>query len=203
MKRTFRLGLFPAALTLAMAGPVCAQTSTTTSTTTQATSTAGSTNAAAKDRSDVARSDVSNMKKAAKSGMAEVESSKLALDKATSEKVKSFAQKMVDDHTKVNEELKQLASAKGVELPTEPSAAQKAKMKMLTAAKGADFDKRYVETMGVKAHEDAVNLFQGATKESRDAEVKAFFAAHVPALAAHLKMAKELNAATSKSAAKK
>jgi hypothetical protein len=68
-----------------------------------------------------ARSDASFMKQAAENGNAEVEASKLAQTKAKRPEVKAFADQMVTDHTKVGDELKQLAASKKVDLPTEPS----------------------------------------------------------------------------------
>ena len=44
--------------------------------------------------------------------MAEVELGKLATQKASSEDVKKFGQRMVDDHTKANDQLKQIAGNK-------------------------------------------------------------------------------------------
>lgn len=144
------------------------------------------------------RTDANFMKQAAENGHAEVEASKLALTKATNPEVKKFAQQMVDDHTKVGEELMALASAKGVELPKEPSLVQKGKAKLLDAADGAKFDQRYVASMGVDAHEDTLKLFRKAAKDAKDAEVKAWAAKTVPALEHHLEMAKALDAQVNK-----
>jgi putative membrane protein len=144
-------------------------------------------------KDNVAHVDASFMKNAAEAGLAEVEASKLAVTKATNTQVKGFAQQMVDDHTKANDELKALAATKGVELPAEPSMAQRAKLKALQGADGANFDKRYAETFGLKAHEDTVNLFQKQAKKAKDPEVKAWAEKTLPKLQHHLEMAKDLN----------
>ncbi|MEW6704488.1 MAG: DUF4142 domain-containing protein [Pseudomonadota bacterium] len=143
-------------------------------------------------KDNAAHADAAFMKKAAESGLAEVQASQLAATKATHTQVKSFAQQMVDDHTKANDELKALAGAKGVELPAEPSMAQKAKLKLLQGAEGADFDKRYARDFGVKAHEDTVSLFQKESRRSKDAEVKAWADKTLPKLQHHLEMAKDM-----------
>lgn len=52
-------------------------------------------------------------------GMMEVELGKMAVDKASSADVKQFAQRMVDDHSKANDELMQLASQKGISMPAD------------------------------------------------------------------------------------
>jgi hypothetical protein len=66
------------------------------------------------------------------------------VEKSSNEDVKRFAQRMVEDHGKANEELKQLAAKKGVNLPSEPSAKQKAKKERLSRLSGREFDSVYV-----------------------------------------------------------
>lgn len=140
----------------------------------------------------LARADTAFMKQAAENNHAEIASSQLATQKATDPAVKAFAQQMVADHGKTGQELAALASAKGVELPDGPSMMQKAKLKLLEGADGADFDRRYSETMGLAAHRDTVKLFQKASADARDAEVKAFATKTLPALQHHLEMAQKL-----------
>ncbi len=136
-------------------------------------------------------SDEDFLESAAHSGHTEVEGSKMAQTKATNPDVKAFAEKMVTDHTKVGQELEALAKSKGYTPPTEPSLVQKAKLKALSIMDDS-FDKRYVNQIGVDAHEDAVKLFQEASAEAKDPEVKAFAAEKLPALQEHLEMAKAL-----------
>lgn len=169
-----------------LAGGASAQA---TGTTTQGTATTAPA-AAAK----LSRSDANFIKDAAKAGMAEIEGSKLAAQKATDPKLKSYAQQLVDDHTKAAEELKTLAQAKGVELPKEPSMMQRGKLKALASADGAKFDQRYADSIGVKAHEDAVKLFQKAANSAKDADVKAYAAKTLPTLQQHLQMGREMHA---------
>jgi len=142
-----------------------------------------------------ARSDAAFMKEAAQAGNAEVEASKLAQTKAQRADVKTFAQTMIDDHTKVGDELKALAASKKVELPTGPSVMQKGELKMIDAGADAKFDERYVKAFGVKAHEDTVKLFQEAASEAKDADVKAFAQKTLPGLQHHLEMARSLQTA--------
>jgi putative membrane protein len=132
------------------------------------------------------------LKQAAENGHTEVEGSQLALKKATNGKVKAFAQKMVDDHTKANQELVALASAKGVKVPAEPSMMQKGKLKLLGTADGASFDEKYADQIGVQAHEETVALFQKAADGAKDADVKAWATKTLPKLKMHLDMARTL-----------
>jgi putative membrane protein len=144
------------------------------------------------------RSDRNFMEQAAQNGLAEVEAAKLAQSKSANDKVKTFAAKMQEDHTKTNDELAALASSKSIKLPTEPSAIQKSKAKAMSAMDGAKFDRQYADTMGVKAHEDTLKMFQKAASGAKDADVKAFAAKTVPALQEHLKMSRDLRASLGK-----
>ena len=146
----------------------------------------------------VVHKDAAFLKDAAQAGHMEVEGSRLALSKASSAQVKSFAQQIIDDHARAGAELATLAAAKGVKLSDDPSLAQKAKLKLLGTHEGAKFDAKYAETVGVSAHEDAVKLFSKASTEANDPDVKAFAAKTLPTLQHHLEMARSMQAATGK-----
>ncbi|MFL6665496.1 MAG: DUF4142 domain-containing protein [Rhizobacter sp.] len=146
----------------------------------------------------LASGDAAFLKQAAQAGLAEVEGSKLAVDKAVNTQVKGFAQQMVDDHMKAHDALRKLASSKGVELPAEPSVAQKAKLRLLSSSDGAAFDRRYADSIGVGAHEDTVRLFQKAASGASDADVKAWAATTLPTLQHHLEMAREMKSVAAK-----
>lgn len=145
-----------------------------------------------------ARSDASFMKEAAHAGAAEIEASKLAATKAKSADVKSFADTMVADHTKVADELKALAATKNVKLPDGPSVKQKAEIKLIDAGDNDKFDERYAKSFGVKAHEDTIKLFEDAAKNAKDPEVKAWAEKTLPGLRHHLEMAQALSVAPKK-----
>jgi putative membrane protein len=128
---------------------------------------------------------------AAQSGMAEVMLGNLALQKATNEQVKSFAQQMVTDHTAANEELKTLAAGKNVTLPAELSSKHRNAIDKLNGLSGMDFDKAFMKQM-VKDHESAVKMFQRESERGTDADTKAFAAKTLPALQNHLQAARSL-----------
>lgn len=128
---------------------------------------------------------------AARGGMAEVELAKLALQKSTNADVKKFAQTMITDHTKANDELKALAAKKSVTLPTDLGS-HKSTLDDLNGKTGADFDKAYVEAM-VDDHETDVDLFEDNTDNS-DADIKAFTTKTLPTLKSHLQMIKDIQA---------
>ena len=139
-----------------------------------------------------ARSDASFMKDAAHAGAAEIEASTLAQSKAKNADVKAFATTMVNDHTKVADELKALAASKNVKLPDGPSVAQKAEIKLIDAGDNDKFDARYAKTFGVKAHQDTIKLFEEASRKAKDPEVKAWATKTLPGLRHHLEMAHAL-----------
>lgn len=131
------------------------------------------------------------LENAAQAGHLEVQGSQLALEKAHGADVKTFAQKMIDDHGKAGQQLAALAKGKGYEVPTEPSLMQKARLKAL-GLRDEGFDKAYADEIGVGAHEDAVTLFEKASNEVKDADIKQFAIQTLPTLQQHLQMAKAL-----------
>jgi putative membrane protein len=139
--------------------------------------------------------------KAADGGMAEVELGRLASQKASNDRVKQFGQKMVDDHSKANNDLKQAASQEGIELPADVSAKHKQKMEKLSALSGAAFDKAYMDEM-VRDHVEDVKEFEKASKAPGDSPVKKFAASTLPTLKDHLQMARDLDNEVKGSASK-
>ena len=128
---------------------------------------------------------------AADAGMMEVQLGSLALSKASSAKIKEFAQTMIDDHTKANEELKALAQAKNITLPVALSDKHQKKYNEMAEKSGTEFDKEYCDFM-VKDHKDAVDLFKNAADKSKDTELKAWASEKLPTLEHHLGMAEAM-----------
>jgi putative membrane protein len=130
--------------------------------------------------------------KAAMGGMAEVKLGQLAADKASNQDVKSFAQQMVQDHSRANDELKQLVSSKGVTLPADLDPKHQATYDRLAKMSGAEFDRAYMQEM-VKDHRETVNDFRRESKSGSDAELKAWAEKTLPTLEGHLKEAESVN----------
>lgn len=143
---------------------------------------------------DIGKADVTFMTSAAMAGKLELQASALAEKSAQSPQIKSFAQKMLADHGKADEELKALAKDKGVELPASLNQKQQDQLAELGKLKGAEFDKKYAQDIGVMAHEEAVALFTNASKNAADGDVKAFASKTLPVLQGHLQMAKQMHA---------
>ena len=131
-------------------------------------------------------------KNAAMGGMVEVELGKLATQKASSDAVKQFGQKMVDDHTKANDELKQIASQDNLTLPTALDKKHQMMVDKMGSLSGAAFDKAYVKDM-VKDHEKDVKEFQVESDSGTDPNVKQFATKTLPVLQGHLESIKQIS----------
>jgi putative membrane protein len=145
----------------------------------------------AKPSAGTAMADIKFMKEAAEGGMAEVALGQLAAEKASNSEVKKFGQRMVDDHSKANDKLKQLASQKNVALPENLSAKDKATKATLEKLSGEQFDQAYMKDM-VKDHKKDVSDFRRESKSAQDPDVKKFAAQTLPTLEEHLKQAESV-----------
>jgi putative membrane protein len=122
---------------------------------------------------------------AANGGMAEVELGQLAQQKATNSKVKDFGAMMVTDHTKANDEMKALAKTKNITLPDSVASDERKTKEDLAKKTGADFDKAYVSNM-IDDHKKDIKLFEDASKNLKDPDLKAFAVKTLPTLKMHL-----------------
>lgn len=132
------------------------------------------------------------MIEAAQGGMMEVKLGELASTKAQNAEVKSFGKKMVEDHTKANNDLKELAKKKNIQLPNDMSSDQKEMYEKLTKLSGAEFDKEYVSAM-VDDHDEDLEAFQDQADDTEDAALKAFAAKYAPIIKSHYEMIKAIN----------
>ena len=138
--------------------------------------------------STISSGDRKFMEKAAGGGTAEVQLGKLATQKAESDQVKQFGQRMVDDHTKVNQQLRQLASTKGVALPASLDKTSQREYDKLSKLSGAQFDREYMNHE-VSDHKKDISEFKSEAKKAKDADVKQFASSTLPTLEEHLNLA--------------
>ena len=134
------------------------------------------------------------VEKAAQGGIAEIESSKVALEKSSAADVKAFAQHMIDDHTRANQDLMGLAKKLEIDLPdvaTLTAQANTEAKKMALDVRPELFDKTYADKQ-VKAHEKALLLFKEKAAATVDTPLKVFAEKTLPTLEMHLDMAKKL-----------
>jgi putative membrane protein len=162
-----------------------------------ASDTTGSSASGAAASGSVSKSDQKMMSDLAQANMAEVEAAKLAQQKSSNEDVKSFAQKMIDDHTKAGEQLQQLAQSKNVTLPTELDSKHQAEVKKLGALSGDKFDKQYMAQGGVSDHRKTHALLNHIEKSAKDSDLKTLASNLAPTVNEHWQMAKSLKSGKS------
>ena len=126
--------------------------------------------------------------------MFEIELSKVALEKSAKPETKTFAQHMIDDHSKAGEEMKVAADAEGMKMPTALDEKHQKKVELLSGSSGDAFDQSYLAEQLI-AHEEAVALFTGYSTNGAPGALKDFAAKTLPALKSHLEEVKTLTAA--------
>lgn len=138
--------------------------------------------------SSLSASDRRFLMRAASGGMLEVELGRLAADKGTSQNVKDLGQRMVDDHTKSNDRLKQIAEQKSVTLPSDMNATDRAMVERLSKLSGDQFDHAYVRHV-TKDHKDNLAEYRKESESGSDPDIKAFATETIPTLNEHVQMA--------------
>lgn len=128
--------------------------------------------------------------KAAQDGMTEVELGRIALDKSQNAEVRSFAQRMVTDHGKANQELAMIAKSKGIEVQKTLDMEHQTVVKKLQATSGDAFDLEYSHHMNMD-HDKAIALFEAASKSS-DPDFASFATKTLPTLKEHKELASKL-----------
>lgn len=131
--------------------------------------------------------------KVAISDMFEVQSSQLAIEKKADADTRPFAQKMIKDHQKTSKELKALIDKGKVQatLPTSLDSEHQKMLSDLKAKDGRDFDVAY-DQIQLKAHQDAVALFDAYSKGGDNRDLKSWAAKTLPHLKQHLAGAQKL-----------
>lgn len=131
------------------------------------------------------------LRHAASDGLAEVQLGQMAAERASNSEVQHFGQRMVTDHTKINQDLMTLAQSKNVSIPKSTDKKHQRTAEALAKRHGTSFDREYMRDM-VTDHEKAVHLFSTEAKEGQDADIKAFANNTLPTLQEHLQMARQL-----------
>ena len=117
----------------------------------------------------------------------EIDAGNLAVQKASSDEVKKFGQKMVDDHTMLLNDLTKLADELHIKAPQSASSKDKAMAAKLSAMSGDAFDRAYVKDMVMDHKKDVAEVQKESTSaaipEVKDAAVKA-----LPVIQTHLEI---------------
>lgn len=160
---------------------------------------AGSTAETAQEESakpkKLADEDLTFMKEAARGGLAEVRMGQIGLSNGESQPVKDFSQRLVDDHTKANQELEKLAIKKGITLPDSVSEQHKSMLQHLESLKGREFDAAF-QQHAVQDHQKDIEKFKTASAKAKDPEIRSFAEKTLPVLQRHLEAAQNLSGAT-------
>ncbi len=131
-------------------------------------------------------------KDAAMGGLYEVELGKVAAQKGATDGVKQFGQKMVDDHSKANDQLKEILTKESIDAPTSLDSKHQSRLDKISKLSGPAFDKAYIKDQ-VKDHEKDVDAFQLEAQNGHDPNFKQFASSTLPTLQQHLTMVKDLN----------
>jgi putative membrane protein len=147
-------------------------------------------NASSRDNSGkLSWSDRRFVTKASHDNQVEIQVAQLATQRASNPDVKNFAQRLVDDHTQLGQQMQQLASTKGITLKEENK--EDREDKKLSKLSGSDFDREFVKRM-VAEHKKDLKEFKDRADDSKDPELKALVQATVPKLQQHLQIAQQL-----------
>jgi putative membrane protein len=131
------------------------------------------------------------VKKAMQGNLAEVQMGQLALQKSNNDQVKKFAQTMIDDHTKLNEQMRPIAQQLGVDIPTDASKKDKSLMTKMQGLSGPAYDQAYIKEM-VKDHKQDQGEFKMEVSNSGNIGVKNAALDGGKTISEHLQMAQQL-----------
>jgi putative membrane protein len=131
------------------------------------------------------------VRKAMEGSMAEVQLGQLTLQKSNNDQVKQFAQRMIDDHTKLNDQMKPVAQQLGVSAPNQPSKKDRQTMAKLQALSGSAYDQAYIRDM-VKDHKQDLSEFQGEASSGQDQTVKDAANQGSQVISQHLQMIQQI-----------
>lgn len=132
---------------------------------------------------------------AAEKGFAEIETAKLAQERGQSEQVNEFAKKMIEDHRSSNEELKEMAQKKNLEFPDDATLMDRGKAMILKLREGENFDQAYANNQ-VVAHEQTIEIYEEASQQLQDEELKEWASDQLEMLREHYGEAKQLQTQT-------
>jgi putative membrane protein len=128
---------------------------------------------------------------AASSNMFEIESSQLALEQATEQNVRAFAEHMIEDHTAAGEKMEAAAEKDGITPPATMAEKEQSQLEQLQSAEGDAFDQAYVAAQ-VAAHDEAVALFDTFSLQGQESALREFAAETLPTLQEHQATVHEL-----------
>jgi len=132
------------------------------------------------------------LRDASQGNLTEIENARLALKSAASDEVRRYAQRILDDHTRNQSDLRGVAQKAGVDLPNDIDSHHHDMQTQLTRLSGSDFDREYIRMM-ISDHQKDISKFEDAARNSKDSEVRDFASKTLPTLRDHLKSARDIN----------
>ncbi len=142
--------------------------------------------------SQLSEADIKIMGEIAQSNLAEIQSSELALKRSQNSGVREFAQRMIDEHSRLQSQLVELARAKDVQLPDQPAAEQRKLAQRLASLEGERFDDSYQREVGEQAHERTRTMLKRAQEQAQDPQLRAMVAQAMPVINEHMNHAKSM-----------
>lgn len=131
------------------------------------------------------------VKEAAEGNLAEIQVAQIAQQKSQDPQVKRFAQRLIQDHQKAEQQLQEVARQKGIQLPSQPDAVGQAVAQELQKKTGPDFDRHFLFCQ-LGDHTKDVAIFRGMERMIQDQQIKMYVQSTLPVLRQHLRMAREL-----------
>lgn len=128
---------------------------------------------------------------AAQGNNAEIQTSQLALERATDENVRQYAQRMIEEHTTANQALEPLAAKQGITLPNTPSSFDMAVLERLAQIPEAEFDRAYMDTQ-VNAHLKSLAVFRTGAQQVEDVDLQNYATTLLPTIQDHLAIARQM-----------
>lgn len=122
----------------------------------------------------------------------DIEVAKLAVNRSVDPTVQSYAYKLLDDHTAANEKLQLLAERRSLDLPVVLPPQKQEQFNALMAAQGQEFDRLFVQIIGIRDHRNDIARFERASQEVQDADLRKYIQATLPALRSNLSAAEHL-----------
>lgn len=137
--------------------------------------------------SDLTTEDREFLQNAYRGGVFEIEASRIAVEKNIPDEQREFARKMIEDHGKSNDDIRALADKKSVPLPTTLESDERQQVEELRDLNGKEFESAFHD-MQARAHESAIESFEKAVRDTKDADIKALASSTLPTLREHRKM---------------
>jgi putative membrane protein len=145
------------------------------------------------NRGDTLRAmDADFLREANMGNLKEIELGRLAIRQGASDRVRTFGQQMVTDHGRMNEELKNIARQKNLNIPDSLMSDKQADISKFQQLSGAEFDREFIRQM-VTDHQKDVEQFDREARTGDDAAVRSLASRSLPTIRHHLEMARDLD----------